>query len=424
MHGRVLGLASLFALLCGGCSGCGGGSSPVDSRARDRAPVSDRLSAEQPIEARPDFFPIQACGGSRTLNPEQIPRRKGWDCGKGCRQVSFGKGGDVFVGYEARGDLVVYPGDSNLAAKVYLVDLASDTEWLVRLPMAWDRPGCRVVTTDGQRLAYRCTIWPAGSHSLVAPLQVYDPKTRIETDLECVQMTAPDCGLPRMVALGSMGLAADLSTTSVVNPDIRFHRFADSSFDAVDRGYDIQDLRLSGSRMVWSEVAGSYKPRQVVSCDTTTSCKRTPLDPYASNQWGARIRGDKVVWVDTRNRNPNDPPYDGNLDIYLHDFSTGKTVPVSTHPARQDLPDVSGDWVVWEDYRNNPDPAPTTAYGAKNIDIFAKNMQTGEEFQLTDFDGLEYQPRIDNGRVFFLKTPPDGTPRAVFMIDLKERLGR
>jgi beta propeller repeat protein len=149
----------------------------------------------------------------------------------------------------------------------------------------------------------------------------------------------------------------------------------------------------------------------------------TNISPAWGASWdthmsGSRIDGDKVVWVDHRNA-PGGMTYPGNSDIYMHDISTGETVPVTTHPAQQTLPDVWGDWVVWMDWRDNPDPTPGAGY--KESDIYAKNMKTGEVVQVTDLPGLETHPRIDDGRIFFDARSTVDNKVAFFMIDMAAR---
>ncbi len=60
---------------------------------------------------------------------------------------------------------------------------------------------------------------------------------------------------------------------------------------------------------------------------------------------------------------------------------------------------------------------------ARQIDIYGKNLATGEEVQLTDLPGIEERARVDGGRVFYLAVDAENKT-SVFMIDLKERLGR
>jgi len=154
---------------------------------------------------------------------------------------------------------------------------------------------------------------------------------------------------------------------------------------------------MSGNRLVWTEIVGAYT--QVMIYDTVARRKRV-LAPHPGSQFHPRIEGDRVVWVDHRNA-PGDMVDQRNSDIYVHDLSTGKTSAVTTHPAMQDYPDVQGDWVVWEDWRNNPKPVPLYGGDFINSDVYARNMKTGEEIQLTSLPGMELRPQIDRGRVFF-----------------------
>jgi beta propeller repeat protein len=54
------------------------------------------------------------------------------------------------------------------------------------------------------------------------------------------------------------------------------------------------------------------------------------------------ISGDRIVWQDYRN---------GNWDIYLHDLATGSEIRLTDDAALQWRPAISGDRIVWEDYR-------------------------------------------------------------------------
>ena len=110
----------------------------------------------------------------------------------------------------------------------------------------------------------------------------------------------------------------------------------------------------------------------------------------------------------------------GNADIYHHDLTTGKTTQVTTNPGTQEKPDVWGDWVVWQDWRNSPGEM-SQGGKAPNSDIYAENLKTGKEVQLTDFPGLELFPRVDEDRIFY-RSFDTKNQSSVFMIDLKARL--
>ena len=330
-------------------------------------------------------------------------------------------GDDVADGYEAKGDLLVYTGADTNGEKVYLVNLKDDNEWVIQQRPP-NTPGCFAVTTDGKRLAYSCQIWrrtDAGTFSpdVTIPLQLFDPSTSVEHDLQCLALHAGQGSRPDYLGLGTTGIVATMSLppTPRGQVDAFFHRFSDGKLLNLTQTYGgVWYTRISGNRAVWTEVAGSTT--QIVMYDTATDTK-TVLDPTGKPQFLPRIEGDKVVWVDHRNA-PGDMWNQGNSDIYLHDLSTGKTVPVTTNLARQSFPDVWGDWVVWEDWRNNPNPTPRDSSELKNADIFARNMKTGQEVQLTSLKGKELRPIIDQHRVFFRAVLVHQI--ALFMIDLDE----
>lgn len=78
------------------------------------------------------------------------------------------------------------------------------------------------------------------------------------------------------------------------------------------------------------------------------------------------IRDNKVVWED--GRNVKDPVLRGggnlpnnNTDIYMYDIKTGTTISVATGPYKESVPDVFGNYIVWED-RNNGNQADIVLY--------------------------------------------------------------
>ena len=228
--------------------------------------------------------------------------------------------------------------------------------------------------------------------------EIYDPVTHEEQDLECLPLTVGKSSAIEYLTLGSTGIAAQLSVTSIA-PYAWFHSFSDASFGEVSASA-AWFTHMSGPRLVWAEAMAQS---QIVLYDTVTKVK-TVLDPQPHGQWLPRIDGDRIVWVDHRNA-PGDMVNQGNSDIYLHDLSSGKSTPVTINAARQDHPDVDGDWVVWEDWRNNPNPTPRYSGEFKESDIFALNLKTGKEIQVTNLPGMELNPKVDGDRVFYIKGP-------------------
>jgi TolB protein len=98
----------------------------------------------------------------------------------------------------------------------------------------------------------------------------------------------------------------------------------------------------------------------------------------SGNQTHPDIYGQKVVWTDERNGNP---------DIYMKDLSTNKTVPITTNPAKQMNPKIYGNIVVWQDYRNG------------NWDIFMKNLITNKFTSVCNNPSTQINPAIYGNRI-------------------------
>jgi len=97
------------------------------------------------------------------------------------------------------------------------------------------------------------------------------------------------------------------------------------------------------------------------------------------------ISGDRVVWVDNRNGNP---------DIYLYDLATGIERQITTDTARQGAPRISGDLIVWEDWRNTPS-YPFSDY----VDIYLYDLATGTERPIATGPWYKDAPDVDAGRI-------------------------
>lgn len=400
----------IWLVVSAGCSGCNDPVGPAADMALPDAGL-DRTVADSPASDLPldttrdlgaDTYPDITCGGSRTLTPAPIQRDGGRPCGKGCQQVSFGA--EASVVFEAKGDLLVYSGigKSGNDRRVYMVDVKGNREWLVQSRPHW-RPGCFSVTTDGARLAYSCIIWPNSNswEFFTIPLQVYDPKTNIERDVQCNRVTKTGGYRADDIALGTSGIALTMAlpTHAQGQIDTFFYRFSDKSLTNLSQKYGgAYNPHMSGTRVVWTEVRNNTT--QVVVHDTVTHKTWMP-DPTGKPQFFPHIEGDKVVWVDHRNA-PGDMWKQRNSDIYVHDLTTGVTRAVTTHPAMQSFPDVWGDWVVWEDWRANPNPTPGGTGQTVECDIYGRDMTTNKEVRITSIKGMEIRPVVDNKRVFFV----------------------
>jgi len=137
--------------------------------------------------------------------------------------------------------------------------------------------------------------------------------------------------------------------------------------------------RISGDVVIWDDRRGGTKAIRGYNLATGQDLV-VPTPPGAAPQL-AEIRGNTVVWTDWRNGDPDDGTR-GNADIYAYDLSTGRETAICTDSAKQTMPRVSGDIVVWVDLRND------------NADIYAHDMSTGREFPITTALREQWRPVI------------------------------
>jgi TolB protein len=104
--------------------------------------------------------------------------------------------------------------------------------------------------------------------------------------------------------------------------------------------------------------------------------RRITTDP--ADQYSPAISGNYIVWEDYRN---------GNSDIYLYDLRTGTERQITTDPEWQSKPAISGNYIVWADYRKG------------NSDIYLYDLRTGTERRITTDPGYQYNPAIDGNYI-------------------------
>jgi beta propeller repeat protein len=103
-----------------------------------------------------------------------------------------------------------------------------------------------------------------------------------------------------------------------------------------------------------------------------------PIATNSSLQDNSAISGDRIVWQDWRN---------GNLDIYMYDLSTGDERQISTDFHNEVNPAISGDRIVWQDFRNG------------YPDIYMYDLSTGTETQITTNYAQHMCPGISGDRI-------------------------
>ena len=126
------------------------------------------------------------------------------------------------------------------------------------------------------------------------------------------------------------------------------------------------------------------------------------------NHLAGDIDGERVVWQDN---------VGGQYDIGIVDLRIGIPAAITSDAAYQSSPRVSGDLVVWEDFRN--DPNPDDSY--YDYDIYMKDLTTGLESPLAAGPSIQARPAVDREAVVWedtaagnydvwMTTVPDSTP--------------
>lgn len=206
-------------------------------------------------------------------------------------------------------------------------------------------------------------------------------------------------GAEQRLSATSFALDPDISGDLVVwkdwnNGKIIVHDLSDDSQQHASLQPDyIQEVnpKIDGDIVVWAdyrdsdEYANIYMrdlneptdvPLVVASTDpgipSTKKIKRNP-----------NISGDIVVWEDWRNAYQDESGWWHNPDIYMKDIYSGDDIAVCTDTGDQYRPIVYGDKIFWQDYRNG------------NWDIYMKDLTAGTETRITVDDADQCWPSVD-----------------------------
>jgi beta propeller repeat protein len=122
------------------------------------------------------------------------------------------------------------------------------------------------------------------------------------------------------------------------------------------------------------------------------------LTIQSNYQFDPVMSGSRVVYVDNRH---------GNYELYAMDLVTGLETRVTTDPGNQLHHDLSGDYLVYEDWQPNA-----------SVELRAYDFRTGAGFPITNdvITGSETAPAISGHRVVYGSNRETGG--GVFLYDL------
>lgn len=124
-----------------------------------------------------------------------------------------------------------------------------------------------------------------------------------------------------------------------------------------------------------------------------------PITTNESTQWTPAISGDRIVWQDFRS---------GNGEIYLYDLSESTEIRISTGDAGAGSPAISGDRIVWQDYRDY-----------YTGDIYLYDLSTSSERRITtQSDAKRYDPAVSGDRILWREWSPTTSKNSLYVYDL------
>ncbi|MEA2574050.1 MAG: hypothetical protein QOH93_1348, partial [Chloroflexia bacterium] len=176
--------------------------------------------------------------------------------------------------------------------------------------------------------------------------------------------------------------------------------------------------RIAGNTVVYDECTN--KGCRIMLADLSKpGNKAKAVSPANSPAYMPSTDGKRVVWVDGSKAGSNASLYDptNNLNIMGADLSTGKVFTVTTAAKAQIYPGVSGDIVVWTDFRS-----AKSATDLASGDIYMYNIRTGKETPVARAAGLQTGP-VTNGKVIvwadYRNEPkPDGFNSNIYGYDI------
>ncbi len=160
-----------------------------------------------------------------------------------------------------------------------------------------------------------------------------------------------------------------------------------SEFQIAEFEHDQQGPAIYRTIVVWQD--NFFGDWDIYSADIWRRNKpaEAAVSYIENDQQSPAIWGNIVVWQSYGLLTEDN--FFGDWDIYAADIS-GPNDPVefaiTTNESSQTNPDIDGNIIVWQDYRNN------------NWDIFGYNLTTQKEFQITDDSHDQTNPAI-SGKV-------------------------
>ena len=415
-------VAALSLNSCNAC-GCSGEKTDVfDLDAHELVELAEQDEAEADVadvEAA-DFFDDVPVDVSPELEDCYIPVM---DCGEGCIQLTCMASVLSVFDVDPGGKKLVYIGlrrGESPAYALYFKDIERWEEIKIK-----EIPYFESLWDATFHYPYACYVW--------AIRDEYNPRVYIDcTDVETYESVTVaennDNGIP---------MYPDLYANTVVWGGNQVEPPPAFSYDIYSFNIETMEKtrltfdrtgnyrpRIWGNYVVYERDYGGEESGGVNLIDILTGEGRN-LTNHPADQFRADIWENRVVWTDCRNSSSSGLCYlqnERNSDIYWCDLPDCVAQEATNNPAAQERPTVEGDIIAWYDFRNDVLPNGVGYSYHDNIEIWGKNLRTGEEKQLAGYNRvLAPHIKLAGGKLFFVMdsdtslSPYSG---AVFMKDL------
>lgn len=168
--------------------------------------------------------------------------------------------------------------------------------------------------------------------------------------------------------------------------------------DGRGRAFDHWTLGAAGSQTLEARALGAGGAFAAVARFTATAEEGEVggrrITTEAARPFGGStpaISGDRVVWMDYRNERPaTRPGFTLSADIYLYDLSAQTEQRITTNGSDPFHPAIAGDRIVWHDHRNGDE------------DIYLYDLATQTERRITTDTADQFTPDVDGNRIVWV----------------------
>lgn len=172
-------------------------------------------------------------------------------------------------------------------------------------------------------------------------------------------------------------------------------------------GFDI-----SGDTIVWSDLRNDQRDVSQITelADSNTdifmyntkTSKQIQITTDPSSQMNPRVFGNYIIWQDSRNDNVKE--YPGRWSLYLYDINTGGEKLICETLAAHSTINISDNKIVWEDDRNFK--GENGLRGGDNVpennkDIYMYDILTGIETPVATGALMECRPDISGNYIVY-----------------------